>query len=193
MTCPNCQNRRIRHAEKLSLHFVRLISGSHKYYCGHCSHKWCARPKFKKSKVISLVATLFIISYIGNYTVERVMERVHSSQLGRQADAAMAVLSDPKLMKKIGEAGGNPREAMKQLSSSEKSKLKNFVMSSSDTDAIQERLKGLGITVDASTLARISKFKGNPSSAASELTADEKKRVKSELSKANLDPKTIKV
>ncbi len=121
------------------------------------------------------------------------MDHWRASQLGRQANAAMAVLSDPKLMKKIGEAGGNPREAMQQLSASEKDKLKKFVLSSSDTDAIQERLRGLGITVDASILARIAKFKGSPSAAYADLTPEERKRVKSELSKASVDPKTIKV
>ena len=193
MRCPNCQSPNVMRGETIPLHLFRLLTLSHKCYCPDCKHKWRARPKNNGAGTAVLAVAILISCYFGFGLAESLFEKWKSSKLGQQATAVQTVLSDKKLMTKIQSAGGNPQKVLQQLSANEKDKIKNLVLSSnSNNDDIQERLRGMGIQVDSAMLSKIARFKSNPKAALQELTPEEKARAKSELAKANIDPKSIK-
>lgn len=137
---------------------------------------------------------LFFLSFGTFYIVDGLVNNFQGTQLGGGLNATFEILKDKKLMEKISSSGGNPYEAIKKMSSSERQKIKNYVAasSSSGTDDIEGKLKSMGISVDSATLARIAKFKSNPKAALTEISPEEKKRAKSELAKANVDPNSVK-
>ncbi len=189
MQCPKCHDAVGRHGSTLFLHYFGLFTGSKKFYCGHCGYKWRAHFRTRKENFAVMTTVLIVFTFGFMHLFETVTHMLRTNRLASRTGAAIALLSDKQLMGKIAKSGGDPHEALKQMSAAERQKIKKYVNSSSSAELneIQDKLRELGISADASTMARIARFKQNPKGAYNDLTPDERRRIKDTLPASDLN------